>query len=75
MFFTNYEYIFVYIGAGQIFMKRSRECLSDKQIREAFRLWCSGVKILDIADKYYVCEQTLYRAFKRRKLHKPRSRK
>lgn len=49
-----------------------KECLTDEQIRAAYERWCSGERLCDIAASMYVCEQTLFRAFKRRKLRKPR---
>lgn len=49
-----------------------KECLTDKQIRAAYERWYGGERLCDIAASMYVCEQTLFRAFKRRKLRKPR---
>lgn len=49
-----------------------KECLTDKQIRVAYERWCSGERLCDIAASMYVCEQTLFRSFKRRKLRKSR---
>ena len=49
-----------------------KECLTDEQIRAAYERWCNGERLCDIAASMYVCEQTLFRAFKRRKLRKPR---
>lgn len=51
-------------------MKKTREVLTEEQIREAFELFCSGEKIQDVADKYYICTRTLERMFSRRKLRK-----
>nr|DAL30803.1 MAG TPA_asm: hypothetical protein [Caudoviricetes sp.] len=48
-----------------------KECLTDKQIRVAYERWCSGERLCDIAASMYVCEQTLFRSFKRRNLRKP----
>lgn len=56
-------------------MKKSRESLSEEQIQEAFRRYCSGENICDIADGYFVCTRTLERMFKRRKLYKSKSSK
>lgn len=47
-----------------------KECLTDKQIRAAYARWCSGERLCDIAASMYVCEQTLFRAFRRRNLRK-----
>ena len=47
-----------------------KECLTDKQIRAAYERWCSGERLCDIAASMYVCEQTLFRAFRRRNLCK-----
>ena len=49
-----------------------KECLTDEQIRAAYERWRSGERLCDIAASMYVCEQTLFRSFKRRKLRKPR---
>lgn len=49
-----------------------KECLTDEQIRAAYERWCSGERLCNIAASMYVCEQTLFRAFKRRKLRKLR---
>lgn len=54
-------------------MSKSRECLSEEQIREAFKRWCDGGNICDIAAEYYVCTRTLQRMFNRRKLYKQNS--
>ena len=51
-------------------MSKSRECLTEEQIREAFNRWCCGDNICDIAEEYYVCTRTLMRMFKRRGLRK-----
>ena len=48
----------------------SREVLTDAEIRRAFELYRSGVKIEDIAARYYVSTRTLERMFARRKLRK-----
>lgn len=48
----------------------SRESLTESQIRQAFALYKSGVKIDDIADRYYVSTRTLERMFARRRLRK-----
>ena len=48
----------------------SREVLTELEIRQAFTLYKSGVKIEDIAARYYVSTRTLERMFSRRKLRK-----
>ena len=48
----------------------SREVLADSEIRQAFTLYKSCVKIEDIAAHYYVSTRTLERMFARRKLRK-----
>lgn len=48
----------------------SREVLTEEDIQQAFREYCEGVSIYDVAKKYYVCTRTLERMFSRRKLRK-----
>lgn len=55
--------------------KNSRECLSEQQIADAFRRWCAGENICDIADGLFVCTRTLERMFSRRGMRKPRNSK
>lgn len=55
--------------------KNSRECLSEQQIADAFRRWCDGEDVCDIADELYVCTRTLFRMFKRRGMRKSNMKK
>lgn len=54
---------------------KTRECLSEQQIADAFRRWCAGEDICDIAEQLYVCTRTLERMFSRRGMRKPRNSK
>lgn len=47
-----------------------RECLTEQQVRQAFREYKNGKSIDEVADKYFVSTRTLQRMFQRRKLHK-----
>ena len=48
----------------------SREVLTEQDIQQAFKEYCEGASIHDVAQKYYVCTRTLERMFSRRKLRK-----
>lgn len=50
-----------------------RECLSEQQIRQAFREYKNGKSIDEVAEKYYVSSRTLQRMFQRRKFRKKKS--
>lgn len=44
--------------------------LTEEQVRESYKLWCTGYSQEEIAEIYKVNPKTIYRTFKRRKLKK-----
>jgi hypothetical protein len=56
-------------------MKRRSDCgtscLTPDQVEWAYRKWCAGYPVKEIARKLYVSPSTLYKSFKGRRRYRP----
>ena len=50
-----------------------RESLTEEQIKAAFEFYRKGETIDKVAERYFVCDRTLRRLFRKRRLYKRKS--